>query len=189
MQPQNKNRLKLIKRIFLLLILSVFVLNCEEESIDIIDNNDQGGVEKNDVLKEPLIVKDKKEESPVLISTDAHQILRLVNVSRSEVGLNSLTLNEALNKAAFKHSIDMKNQGKLSHTGSDGSSFSERAKRENYKGFPRGENVASGYRTAKDVHEAWMNSKGHRENILARGITEMGIGLSENFWTQIFGQK
>lgn len=142
--------------------------------------------------KEEVIIV---EESPTPIApqpiikenTEAQKILELVNQERTSRGLKPVKLNTALNEAAFKHSKDMNDNNYFSHTGLNGSTFGQRANKANYTGFPRGENIANGYRNAQDVHNGWMQSSGHRQNILTPGVTEMGLGRSGNLWTQIFG--
>lgn len=119
--------------------------------------------------------------------TDAEALLILVNQSRAEEGLPSLVLNDALNRAALAHSADMEANDYFSHTGLNGSRFSTRSKDAGYTGSPRGENIAVGQRSVEAVHSAWMNSEGHRRNILNSSITEMGLGHSGRYWTQIFG--
>ena len=121
-------------------------------------------------------------------SSDAEEILKLVNAARTERGLSPVVLNENLNISATKHSQDMQRSGGLDHTGSDGSSFGQRARRDGYKGSPRGENIAWGYRSPQSVHNGWMTSPGHRGNILNPNVNEMGIGRAENYWTQVFGR-
>lgn len=142
--------------------------------------------------KEEVIIV---EEKPIPVApqpitkeaSEAQKILRLVNQERTSRGLKPVKLNTALNEAAFKHSKDMNDNNYFSHTGLNGSTFGQRAKEASYAGFPRGENIANGYRNAQDVHNGWMQSSGHRQNILTPGVTEMGLGRSGNLWTQIFG--
>lgn len=119
--------------------------------------------------------------------TEAENLLILVNASRAEEGLKALTLNNALTKSALAHSIDMDTNDYFSHEGKNGSSFSKRTVDAGYTGSPAGENIALGQRDAESVHASWMNSEGHRRNILNTNITEMGLGRSSNYWTQIFG--
>lgn len=121
--------------------------------------------------------------------TVAQQVLDLVNGERTQRGLNPLVLNNALNTAAFNHSKDMNDNNYFSHTGQDGSSFGQRVGRTNYTGFARAENIAGGQTTAQQVHNAWMNSTGHRDNILLPDVTDMGLGKSGTIWTQIFGRN
>lgn len=129
-------------------------------------------------------VKDSSFEKSLI---EAKLILKLVNNARVENGLKKLILSPELNIAAYKHSKDMNDHNYFSHQGLNGSSFGQRAKEANYKKFPRGENIARGQRTAQQVFNGWMNSSGHRRNILSPNSTEMGVGRSGNFWTQVFG--
>lgn len=119
---------------------------------------------------------------------DEEAVLALVNNSRIALGLNPLTLNEALNDASYNHSADMQENDYFDHTGLDGSRFWDRTEAAGYQGQPRGENIATGQTTPEAVHDAWMNSDGHRANILTEDITEMGLGRVGNIWTQVFGR-
>lgn len=119
---------------------------------------------------------------------DEEAVLFLVNDSRTALGLKPLVLNDELNDAAYYHSLDMSQNNYFDHIGLNGSRFSERTEDAGYQGQPRGENIASGQRSPQAVHDAWMNSQGHRENILREDITEMGLGREGNIWTQIFGR-
>ncbi|WP_332874990.1 CAP domain-containing protein [Streptomyces geranii] len=115
--------------------------------------------------------------------------MTLVNAERAKAGCAALTENEKLTKAAQDHSQDMADHQNMSHTGSDGSSMSDRLTRVGYKFRSAGENVAAGYTTPESVMDGWMNSSGHRANILNCGFKEIGIGLAQpgNYWTQDFG--
>jgi uncharacterized protein YkwD len=80
----------------------------------------------------------------------------------------------------------------MSHTGSDGSSPWQRAKRAGYDDA-MGENVAYGYRSPTAVMNGWMNSAGHRANILNCSARALGVGLAysrggDPYWTQLFGR-
>lgn len=121
--------------------------------------------------------------------TEAQAMLSLVNEVRLESGLNSLTLNNILNEVAYAHSLDMDTNDYFSHTGLNGSSFSERAFDADYEGSTTGENIANGQQNTKDVFTSWMNSAGHKNNILNAQATEMGFGVSNFYWTQIFGKE
>jgi len=134
---------------------------------------------------------DTEKEGPTASElADAQKVLELVNEERTSRGLKPVKLNDALSASAFNHSKDMKdNIGNLDHTGSDKSDFGDRAKRENYTGFARAENIALGQRTAQQVHTAWMSSAGHKGNILLADVTEMGLGRDGNYWTQVFGRN
>ncbi len=122
------------------------------------------------------------------------EVIRLVNLERDEAGCQPLTLNAHLHEAAFLHSKDMGDNGYFSHTGRDGSSFSQRARRAGYTGSPRGENIAAGYGSPASVMNGWMKSTGHRNNILNCNSTEIGVGYYYagkgygHYWTQVFGR-
>ncbi|MEV6113035.1 CAP domain-containing protein [Streptomyces sp. NPDC052109] len=117
------------------------------------------------------------------------RILQLVNAERGKVGCRPLALNAALMKAAQAHSADMAAHRNMSHTGSDGSSPGDRITRAGYEWSAYGENVAYGYATADQVMTGWMNSPGHRANILNCSFKEIGVGLAQpgSYWTQDFG--
>ncbi|MFE9561631.1 CAP domain-containing protein [Streptomyces sp. NPDC006487] len=117
------------------------------------------------------------------------EVLALVNKERSAVGCPVLTVNEKLTKAAQDHSEDMAAHSTMSHTGSDGSDPGQRITRAGYQWRTYAENVAYGYPTAAQVMEGWMNSPGHKRNILDCNVNEIGIGLAQpgQYWTQDFG--
>ncbi|MFE7038221.1 CAP domain-containing protein [Streptomyces atratus] len=121
---------------------------------------------------------------------EAARLLKLVNSARSEVGCSPLTLNAKLTKAARKHSADMASHRNMSHTGSDGSDPGDRITHAGYDRSAYGENVAYGYTTPESVMAGWMNSPGHKRNILDCSFKEIGVGLAQpgNYWTQDFGQ-
>jgi uncharacterized protein YkwD len=116
-------------------------------------------------------------------------VLVLVNAEREKAGCPALTENAELTKAAQDHSQDMADHTNMSHTGSDGSSMSDRLARVGYSFGSAGENVAAGYTTPESVMAGWMASAGHKANILNCGFKEIGIGLAQpgNYWTQDFG--
>ncbi|WP_328770120.1 CAP domain-containing protein [Streptomyces sp. NBC_00286] len=117
------------------------------------------------------------------------RVLALVNAEREKAGCGPVTTNAKLTKAAQNHSQDMADHKNMSHTGSDGSDMGERLARVGYNFRSAGENVAAGYGTPESVMDGWMNSPGHKANILNCGFKELGIGLAQpgNYWTQNFG--
>ncbi len=120
--------------------------------------------------------------------THAEQVLALVNTERAKAGCSPVTLDSRLSKAAQLHSEDMSANNYFSHTSQDGRSFVERANAQGVDN-PGAENIARGQGSAASVMEAWMNSQGHRENILNCGLKTMGLGVvtSDWTWTQMFG--
>ncbi|MEV6951270.1 CAP domain-containing protein [Streptomyces sp. NPDC051183] len=140
------------------------------------------------VTKKPQAPEPPKTAAPPASGAVA-AVLSLVNQERAAAGCPAVTINATLSKAAQAHSEDMAAHSNMSHTGSDGSDPGQRITRAGYAWSTYGENVAYGYSTPEKVMEGWMNSPGHRQNILNCSFKEMGIGLAQpnNYWTQAFG--
>jgi uncharacterized protein YkwD len=119
-------------------------------------------------------------------------LLNLVNAERQRVGASPLVLNSSLTVAAQGHAQDMANTRRLSHTGSNGSTMRSRIDATRYPWSTIGENVAMGQTTPAAVMEAWMNSPGHRRNILNPNFTELGLGYAQGggrpYWVQVFAR-
>jgi uncharacterized protein YkwD len=120
------------------------------------------------------------------------EVIRLTNAERAKAGCAALKTDVRLTNAARAHSQDMVTKNFFSHTGSNGSDFVARETAAGYPS-PSAENIAWGQTTATDVMTAWMNSTGHRANILGCGSTAVGVGvvLTTNgvrYWTQDFGR-
>ncbi len=126
------------------------------------------------------------------------EVLRLTNEFRAKNGLNPLVANDELDATATAHSKDMADQDYFDHTGQDGSKPWDRAETFGYEARSMGENIAAGYRTPEQVVQGWIDSPGHRANLLNESFTELGVGyhLLENdtgsvnyqrYWTQVFG--
>jgi uncharacterized protein YkwD len=125
--------------------------------------------------------------------TQADQVLAIVNQERAANGCGAVTINQKLATAAELHSQDQAAHNTMSHTGSDGSSPWDRAAQAGYQ-WAIGENVAAGYRTPAEVMAGWMNSPGHRANILNCQAKAIGIGVAAAgdgtlYWTQMFGTQ
>ncbi len=116
------------------------------------------------------------------------EVVRLVNVERAKYGLAALTEDWELSRVARYKSQDMRDRGYFSHTSPTyGSPFDMiRAFGLSYRAA--GENIAMGYATPAAVVKGWMNSEGHRANILSKSFTKIGVGYvaSGNYWTQMF---
>lgn len=127
------------------------------------------------------------------------EVLRLTNNFRRENGLQNLVLDQNLDTAADNHSRDMARQDYFSHTGQNGSKPWDRAETAGYESRFVGENIAAGQRSAQAVVTGWINSPGHRANMLNSDYNEIGVGhyFLENdtgstnynhYWTQLFGK-
>lgn len=120
-------------------------------------------------------------------ASEVCDVFRLVNEERASAGVPPYAWNGQLGDAAQLHAEDMVAQNYFDHASLDGRSFSDRAVEAGYDASPRGENIAAGQRNPASVMDSWMNSDGHRRNILSDGSNEIGIGLHERHWVQVFG--
>uniref|UniRef100_UPI0013D4B178 CAP domain-containing protein n=1 Tax=Cellulosimicrobium sp. SL-1 TaxID=2699423 RepID=UPI0013D4B178 len=123
---------------------------------------------------------------PGAITAEGAAVVELTNAERAAAGCEPLAVDDRLTAAAQLHSEDMDAQGYMDHTSLDGRSPWDRAHAQGYPN-PGAENVAKGYRTAQDVVRGWMDSPGHRANILNCGLREIGVGHANGAWTQVFG--
>jgi hypothetical protein len=116
--------------------------------------------------------------------------LALTNAARATAGLEPLVCDDILARAARLHSQDQCEQGMYTHVGSDGSRVADRVTRLGGTFTAIGENVAMGQTTAARVHQDWMDSVAHRDNILAPAYGRIGIGYvpcgGTPLWTQDF---
>ncbi|MGL5860184.1 MAG: CAP domain-containing protein [Phycicoccus sp.] len=123
------------------------------------------------------------------------EVVRLVNAERAKAGGGAMRVDQRLLAAAQKHSEDQAATGTMSHTSSDGRGMADRIKAEGYPYRSAGENVAAGQPDAASVMGAWMDSPGHRGNILNCGFTDIGVGVARGggdygiYWTQVFGSR
>lgn len=131
-------------------------------------------------------------------SSIVNQIVSLTNSFRQQNGLAPLSLNYRLSSAAQTHTQNMAFQDFVSHTGVDGSTVGQRVSATGYKWSLVAENIAAGYQTATDVVQGWIDSPGHRENLLNPDVTEIGVGyyflagdagnaIWNYYWTQVLG--
>lgn len=129
------------------------------------------------------------------------EVVRLVNQHRNEHGLKPLIINKDLTQAARYHALDMGSKNYFSHDTQNNSSISSKKSipfyervREFFKTrVALGENIGGGYTSPEAVVRGWMNSKGHRENILHSGWTSIGVGYIKvdhsvygHYWVQDF---
>lgn len=140
-----------------------------------------------------LIYPGQKLNIPALDSIKAfeYEVIRLTNVQRSKQGLQLLKSNWQLSRVARYKSQDMINKGYFAHTSPTYGSPFTMMESFGIRFSSAGENIAKGQRTAQDVVNAWMNSSGHRANILSPSYSEIGVGLAKDrngvaYWTQMF---
>jgi uncharacterized protein YkwD len=124
------------------------------------------------------------------------RVIELVNIERAAQNLPPLTYNEALTDVARLHSQDMGVNDYFNHTSQDGRAFNERILDAGYDYTSCGENIAASYTSPEAVVTAWMNSDGHRANILSPDYCDIGVGYATvagsdytHYWTQDFGRR
>jgi uncharacterized protein YkwD len=130
---------------------------------------------------------------PVTVSEEAAaavRVLKLVNDERAQTGCSSVAANSSLTELASDFSEDMAERGFFDHTDPSGATPWDRAEKAGISNLG-GENIARGQATAAAVMEAWMNSPGHRANILNCDFKTLGVGVHFGqggpWWTQNFG--
>lgn len=137
-------------------------------------------------------VEQPKQQQPTeqqsALSQFEVQVVELTNQERAKQGLAPLQIDEELSRVAREKSRDMATRGYFDHNSPTyGSPFDMmKAYGINYR--TAGENIAKGQRTPQEVVNAWMNSPGHRANIMNGNFTHIGVGFVEsgNHWTQMF---
>jgi uncharacterized YkwD family protein len=119
------------------------------------------------------------------------QVVDLTNKERAKYGLPPLKVDLALSKVAREKSRDMAVNHYFSHNSPTYGSPFEMMRKFGISYTAAGENIAKGQRTPQEVVAAWMNSPGHRANILNKNYTHIGVGFEENgyIWTQQFIRK
>lgn len=148
--------------------------------------------EKPDIPDIPILPEKPEQTPDIEIETPdtslARQVLSIVNAERAKYGLSSLTYDSTLGRAADIRAREIKSY--FSHTRPNGQSCFTVLDEVGYSYRTAGENIAYGQRSAEEVMTAWMNSEGHRANILG-DYDYIGIGVYESggtiYWSQFFG--
>ncbi|MET8133010.1 sigma-70 family RNA polymerase sigma factor [Streptomyces sp. NPDC005251] len=126
-------------------------------------------------------------------TTTVAQVVVLVNKERAAAGCGPLTEDTQLEEAARAHSDDMAARDFFDHTNPDGADPGQRITAAGYRWSTYGENIAMGQQTPQAVMDSWMNSPGHRANILNCSFKNIGVGVHKGsggpWWTQDFGAK
>lgn len=122
------------------------------------------------------------------VSAYEQEVVRLVNEQRAQNGLPALTHNWELSRVARYKSQDMVDNRYFSHTSPTYGSPFQMITAFGLSYRTAGENIAYGQRTPQEVVNTWMNSSGHRANILSSAYTQIGVGYvaNGNYWTQMF---
>lgn len=124
------------------------------------------------------------------ISEIEQQLVNAVNAERKKVGAPPLIVNYSLMEAAYKHTEHQSKIRSICHEGCGDGTVRSRIDATGYKWVTYGENVAMGQPNVSAVMTAWMNSAGHRRNILNKDYRDIGVGhvrSNTSYWTQVFG--
>lgn len=149
-------------------------------------------ISANPQVKNPDLIYPGQRLSVPQVSSSVlsyeEEVVRLVNVQRAKYGLQPLTMNWELSRVARYKSEDMARNHYFSHTSPTYGSPFDMMRSFGISYRSAGENIAFGQRTPAAVVDAWMNSSGHRENILKASYTQIGVGYyaNGNYWTQMF---
>lgn len=132
------------------------------------------------------------DDAPAEAAPALTEVVALTNDERRARGLVVLTADRRLAAAAQAHNDDMVRRGFFAHECPDGSSVAERVRAAGYAFSLVAENLAAGQRTPAEVVQGWLDSPGHRANLLHRDVRQIGVGRTEGgpygtTWTQVFG--
>ena len=120
------------------------------------------------------------------------RLLEVLNQQRAATGRQPVVCDAAAARAARAHSQDMCSRGYFSHRSPQGHGPADRLRAQGAVFRAAGENIAAGQSTAEQVHQAWMNSSGHRRNMLNGGWSRVGLGYvscrrgARHYWTEVF---
>lgn len=143
---------------------------------DYTDSNDNGILHTILVTTPSLSLYPDKNPSAEQLAGESKVNFHMVNGFRVYHGLSVLSWNEASATAARLHSEDMAAQNYFSHESADGRTLSDRLKAQGISYRTAGENILAGQRNGIMAHNSWVNSGGHRNNILRTGVTSLGVG-------------
>ena len=146
--------------------------------------------EKPVETEKPQTPEKPKQETPDTDLSVEREVAKLVNIERQKTGLAPLTFSEEISRVAEAKSQDMANKNYFSHTSPTYGDPFQMMKSFGIKFGYAGENIAKGYRDAQSVMNGWMNSSGHRANILNSNFKKIGVGYvaanGTTYWTQMF---
>lgn len=160
----------------------IFSLNCGQNVVGTVKPSGSTGT-----------VKPGSSDTEAVSSVNSmeKQVASLTNSERRSAGLGSLTLDSQLSKLARMKAEDMAKNGYFSHTSPTYGSAFDMMKKYGVSYRTAGENIAKGQKTPEAVMNGWMNSSGHRANILSSAYTHIGVGYAKDsngntYWVQIF---
>ncbi|MFT9816476.1 CAP domain-containing protein [Lysinibacillus sp. NPDC056185] len=158
-------------------------------------NNTQATTNNTQTAQKENTATTPAQSTPSTTTSDVNafeqEVVKLTNAERTKAGLAPFKTDDQLMAAAREKSQDMQSKNYFSHTSPTFGSPFDRMKALGITYKSAGENIAQGQRTPQEVVQAWMDSPGHRANILNEKFTHIGVGYvkSGNYWTQQFIQK
>jgi uncharacterized protein YkwD len=123
------------------------------------------------------------------ITPQKQELLNAINQYRAQNGLGPVQYNPALDQASQGHSNDMASTGTMSHTGSGGTDPGQRISASGYQWTHVNENVAAGQDNVNQVLQDWIRSPGHNKNLLDPNVTEIGLGVTGNYYAMNMGRS
>lgn len=174
---------------------SIIVADTGEE-LAVLEGVSPDAIDGTDFVGNVVIIDGGGDPPDDFTLTD--RVIELTNNFRAQNGLSPLEFDAQLATAAQTHTENMAFQDFFSHTGLDGSDVGDRVTNTGYNYFTVGENIGAGYQTPEAVVQGWIESPGHRANMLNPDFQEIGVGYflleedtgSQNwnyYWTQVFG--
>ncbi|WP_454191760.1 CAP domain-containing protein [Paenibacillus sp. Marseille-Q7038] len=131
----------------------------------------------------------QNQSSSSVVSAYAKEVVSLVNKERAKAGLKPLVIHTNLTKMAVAKAQDMNDNNYFSHTSPTYGSPFDMMKKFGITYKYAGENIAKGQKTPAEVVKAWMNSPGHKANIMNENFTLIGVGYVNGYWVQAFVGK
>jgi uncharacterized YkwD family protein len=162
----------------------------ETQQADVKQQPQTTAVQQNSPVKEEAVASPNTAQVSANLSYE-QKVVQLVNVERQKVGLQPLTLNSEISNVARAKSKDMADNNYFAHQSPTYGSAGDMLTKFGIRWSAWGENLASGQRTPESVVTAWMNSEGHRANIMSPNFSRIGVGYVTNsggtpYWTQVF---
>lgn len=182
-------------------IPNITLPDCNQPETDVPENNvpeidvPENNIPENNIPENNIPGTDAPENNAPenTVPDDEHafiqEVVNLVNAERAKEGLSPLSIDAKVQAAAQVRAKECEQS--FSHTRPNGTSFSTALKEQNVSYRSAGENIAWGQKTPQEVVTAWMNSSGHRANIMNKNFTTIGVGYYENasgtdYWCQLF---
>jgi uncharacterized protein YkwD len=180
-------------RVALLLLAVLALANCSPTLQGVASSgatSPSGGTSISDLVGGSSQTTSTSGSSIAASAPDHDPFKGLINTARSAVSLSPLAAEQRLTIAAQTHANDMSDNSYFSHTDLDGGSVATRVTETGYDWCWVGENIAYGYSTQASVFQAWMDSPGHKANMLSANPTEFGLGHAStgNYWVLVLAK-